>query len=159
MSSTPSFHSLSDFVAIGTEAVTLRTGFRRSRRHGALGPFRPVTLRGHFSMALPLSKSRQNQPIRFAASRNLLLFVPFRFDHRLQEAGRKSIGYVIVTACTPSLAPKLMVRTRFTTCVARSGAFMSVDCSVHIDTLPSGSIVRRSTILPCNAGLLRNSRL
>src|SRR6266567_3869504 len=48
------------FAAIGTEAATLWAGFRRSRRHGALRPVRPVTLRRHLSMALPLSKSRQN---------------------------------------------------------------------------------------------------
>src|SRR5262249_23783069 len=43
------------FVVIGTEAATRWAGFRRSRRHGALRPVRPVTLRRHLSMALPLS--------------------------------------------------------------------------------------------------------
>ena len=33
----------------------------------------------------------------------------------LHVAGRKSIGYTIVTACTPSFAPKFIVRTRLTT--------------------------------------------
>src|SRR5713101_2698527 len=36
------------------------TGFRRSRRRRVTGPLRPVTLRRHLSMALPLSKSRSN---------------------------------------------------------------------------------------------------
>src|SRR5262249_16528420 len=36
---------------------------------------------------------------------------------------------------------------------------MSVDCSWHIDTAPSGSIVRRSTILPCKVGFRAISRL
>src|SRR5262245_724488 len=36
---------------------------------------------------------------------------------------------------------------------------MSLDCNAHIDTLPSGSIVRRRTIWPFRAGLLRSSRL
>src|SRR6266851_8696709 len=121
-------------------------------------PIRPVTLRRHLSVALPLSKSRRIQLIRFAASPNLLAFAPFRFGRRLHAAGRKSIGYTIVTAAT-SFAPKLIVRTRLTTCVARSGASMSVDRSTHIDTLPSGSIVRRRTIWPFRAGLLRSSRL
>ena len=31
---------------------------------------------------------------------------------------------------------------------------MSLDCSTHIDTLPSGSIVRRSTIWPCKRGVV-----
>src|SRR6266478_3130467 len=70
-----------------------------------------------------------------------------------------TIVYPIDTAGTPSFAPKLIVLTRLTTCVARSGASMSVDCSAHIDTLPSGSIVRRRTIWPFRAGLLRSSRL
>src|SRR6266436_2532166 len=122
-------------------------------------PVRPVTLRRHLSVALPLSKSRRIQLIRFAASPNLLAFAPFRFGRRLHAAGRKSIGYTIVTTGTPSFAPKLIVLTRLTTCVARSGASMSVDCSAHIDTLPSGSIVRRRTIWPFRAGLLRSSRL
>ncbi len=34
---------------------------------------------------------------------------------RLHAAGRKSIGYTIVMACTLSFAPKLIVRTRSTT--------------------------------------------
>src|SRR5207249_3956772 len=37
------------------------------------GPVRPVTLRRHLSMALPLSESLHNQRIRFAASFQILL--------------------------------------------------------------------------------------
>ena len=44
----------------GPRQSTLWTGFRRSRRRGALGPVRPVTLRRHLLMALPLSKSPRN---------------------------------------------------------------------------------------------------
>ena len=55
-------------------------------------PVRPVTLRRHLSMALPLSKSRRNQLIRFAASPNLLTIraIPLRppASRRRQEVDR-----------------------------------------------------------------------
>src|SRR5216683_130198 len=161
------FVSLTVIYALIPFTETISSGTRQSAPGldsggpavvGPPGPVRPVTLRRHLSVALPLSKSRRIQLIRFAASPNLLAFAPFRFGRRLHAAGRKAIGYTIVTAGT-SFAPKLIVRTRLTTCVARSGASMSVDFSAHIDTLPSGSIVRRRTIWPFSAGLLRSSRL
>src|SRR5260370_30684169 len=93
-------------------------------------------------MALPLSKSRRIQLIRFAASPNLLAFAPFRFGRRLHAAGRKSLGYTLVTADT-SFAPKLSVRTRLNTCVARSGASLPVDLRPRIVTLPPRQTVKR----------------
>jgi len=51
----------------------LWTGFRRSRCRGAPGPVRPVTLRRHLSMALPLSKSRRSQLATCWPSRFLLV--------------------------------------------------------------------------------------
>src|SRR5258706_5802818 len=75
---------------------------------GPPGPVRPVTLRRHLSVALPLSKSRRIQLIRFAASPNLLAFAPFRFGRRLHAAGRKSIRYTIVTAGRYLSAPIIL---------------------------------------------------
>jgi len=66
------------------------------------GPGRPVTLRRHLSMALPLSK----------IALELTDQITFNLLH---PAGRKSIGYTIVTACTPSLAPKFIFLTLLTT--------------------------------------------
>src|SRR2546428_9679759 len=116
------------FTAMGRDRSRPRRGLDSGGPAvvGPPGPVRPVTLRRHLSVALPLSKSRRIQLIRFAASPNILAFAPFRFGRRLHAAGRKSIGYTIVTAAT-SFAPKLIVRTRLTTCVARSDASMSVD--------------------------------
>ena len=102
----------------GIEADSLRSGFRRSRCHGApvqIGPVRPVTLRRHLSMTLPFSKSRSTYRIRFSAFPKLLASCQFRFGRRHHAAGRKSIGYTIVTAGTPSFGPKLIVLTRSTT--------------------------------------------
>jgi len=81
-----------------------------------LAPVRPVTLRRHLSMVLPLSKLRRGSTDQICSfSKTSWLSMPFRFGRRLHVAGRKSIGYEIVTACTPSFAPKLIVLTRFTT--------------------------------------------
>src|SRR5215471_3048661 len=82
--------STRQFVAgEGPRQSTLWTGFRRFRRRRASGPVRPVTLRRHLSMALPLSESRRHQLIR---SIQIFTF-PFLL-RRLHPTGRKSIGYV-----------------------------------------------------------------
>jgi hypothetical protein len=62
-------------------------------------------------MALPLSESLRNWLI------NSLPKSPgfHSAGHHLQAAGKKSIGYEIVTACTPSFGPKFIVLTRLTT--------------------------------------------
>src|SRR6266850_437492 len=56
------------------------------------GPVRPVTLRRHLSMALPLSESRRDQVIRFAVPPNLLGIraIPLRLpaSHRRQKVDR-----------------------------------------------------------------------
>lgn len=79
-----------------------------------LAPVRPVTLRRHLSMVLPLSKLRREGQLK--SDLQLSLKPPGHpFVRRLHVAGKKSIGYEIVTACTPSFAPKLIVLTRFTT--------------------------------------------
>ena len=64
-----------------------------------------------------------------------------------------------LSAADEIVAPKSNVFTRSTTCAERSGAFMSVDCSWQKDTLPSGSMVSRRIIFPCNVGSRRSSRL
>src|SRR6266705_1241512 len=151
--------------------VPLTKRFHRDRRSPRRGldsggpavvgppPVRPVTLRRHLSNGFAFVKIASSLTDQIRSFSKPPGVRAFRFGRRLHAAGRKSIGYTIVTAGTPSFAPKLIVRTRLTTCVARSGASMSVDCSAHIDTLPSGSIVRRRTIWPFRAGLLRSSRL
>ena len=62
------------------------------------GPVRPVTLRRHLSMALPLSKSRRVL-CRQLRSSTLLCSMPFVPEPRRHAAGRKSIGYRIVIGC------------------------------------------------------------
>src|SRR5688572_8542214 len=122
-------------------------------------------------MALPLSESRFRGSAAYITLHSTKSHHEENYDTEAprhhgrsvertpHDAGRKSIGYEIVTVRTPSFSPKLIPLTRSTTCAARSGAFMSLDCSAHIDTLPSGSIVRRRIIWPCKVGLLRSSRL
>ena len=78
---------------------------------------------------------------------------------RAQDAGRKSMGYRMVMAGTPSLGPKLNFFTRATILASSAAASMSLDSILQLDTLPSGSILKRNTTLPCNVGFLRSSRL
>src|SRR5258708_12512830 len=60
---------------------------------GPPGPVRPVTLRRHLSVALPLSKSRRIQLIRSAASPTLLPSPPFPFGRPLHAPASKPIAY------------------------------------------------------------------
>ena len=61
---------------------------------------------------------------------------------------------MIVTATMSSLAPKSKVLTRVDDLLGKRRRIHVEDCSSHMETLPSGSIVRRSTICPRRVGSL-----
>ena len=145
-------------MIFGTEAVTLWTEFRRSRRHGAW-PVRPVTLRRHLSMACLFKIASRVDRSVFRASPNLPAIRAFKLlllaSCRRQEIYRVHNRYGLYAFLRAEI-DRLNAVHYLSDEIRES---MSVDCSWHIDTEPSGSIVRRSTIPPCNVGLMRSVRL
>ena len=89
----------------------MRTGFSAVPPSWGSRPVRPVTLRSPSFEGFAFVKIASELTGQIRSFYNLLTSI----DHRLHVAGRKSIGYTIVTACTPSFAPKLIVLTRLTT--------------------------------------------
>src|SRR5690606_5805583 len=75
-----------------------------------------------------------------------------------RQAGKKSIGLVVVTGAT-SFASKRNSITRCTSFCSRSGSPSSDETTSHAVTVPSGAIVSRSTTLPSSDGFSLSARL